>query len=256
MVDTTTNRRASVTVVGGPTTVIEIGGIRFLTDPTFDEPRDYEMPGGSSLTKTQPAPYGPDTVRPLDVVLLSHDEHPDNLDEAGRGLLADVPLVLTTESGADRLGGDTRGLAPWATVDVPLPDGGSITVTAVPARHGPEGCEPVTGDVIGFVLSGDGLPTVYVSGDNASLDLVRDIAGRVGTVDTAVIFAGAVRNPELFDGALLTLDSAGAAQAAVELGAPHVVVAHTDSWAHFTESWDDVVAAFSAAGIVDRLQQR
>lgn len=256
MTDTTTEQTASVTVVGGPTTVIELGGVRLITDPTFDDPKDYVLPNGVTLTKTAPAPVGPAEVAPLDVVLLSHDQHADNLDDAGRALLTDVPRVLTTESGAARLGGEVRGLAPWATVDVPRPDGGSITVTAVPARHGPEGCEPVTGDVVGFVLSGDGLPTVYVSGDNASLDLVREIAARVGTVDTAVIFAGAVRNPELFDGALLTLDSAGAAQAAVELGAPHVVVAHTDSWAHFTESWDDVVTVFGAAGIIDRLQQR
>jgi hypothetical protein len=44
--------------------------------------------------------------------------------------------------------------------------------------------------VTGFVLSGEGLPTVYVSGDNASLDVVRTIAGRVGPVDVAVLFAG------------------------------------------------------------------
>jgi hypothetical protein len=33
-----------------------------------------------------------------------------------------------------------------------------------------------------------------------------------------------------------------------------VVAAHCDSWAHFTEGREDVVAAFTAAGIADRLQ--
>ena len=45
-----------------------------------------------------------------------------------------------------------------------------MTVTGVPARHGPVGCEPVTGDVIGFVLTSDDLPSVHVSGDNAALE--------------------------------------------------------------------------------------
>lgn len=94
---------------------------------------------------------------------------------------------------------------------------------------------------------------MYVSGDNASLDVVRDIAQRVGPVDTAVLFAGAARTP-FFDGALVTLDGALAAEAARILGARRVVPAHCDSWGHFTEGRDELVAAFAAAGIADRLQ--
>src|SRR5919107_100272 len=155
---------------------------------------------------------GPTALGSVEAVLLSHDEHSDNLDNSGRAFLADVPLVLTTGGGAGRLGGTARGLAPWETVELPRPDGRTVTVTATPARHGPEGCEPVTGEVIGFILSAADLPTVYVSGDNASLDLVREIGERVGAVDTAVLFVGAVRTP-FFDGALLTIDSAQAAEA-------------------------------------------
>ena len=32
-------------------------------------------------------------------------------------------------------------------------DGQVIRITATPARHGPAGIEPLSGDVIGFVLS-------------------------------------------------------------------------------------------------------
>jgi L-ascorbate metabolism protein UlaG (beta-lactamase superfamily) len=241
-----------VRMFGGPTALLEYGGLRILTDPTFDAPGDYPF-GDLVLTKTAPASIDPADLGSVDAVLLSHDEHPDNLDHAGRALLADVPVVLTTIGGAGRLGGTARGLAPWEAVESIRPDGGTLTVTAVPALHGPEGCEPVTGEVIGFVLTAPDLPTVYVSGDNASLDLVREIAERVGPVDTAVLFVGAVRTP-FFDGALLTIDSAQAAEAATILGARRVVPAHCDSWGHFTESRDDVVAAFTAAGLSDRLQ--
>jgi L-ascorbate metabolism protein UlaG (beta-lactamase superfamily) len=129
-----------------------------------------------------------------------------------------------------------------------------VTVTALPALHGPEGCEEVTGEVIGFLLTAEGRPTVYVSGDNASVDVVRTIAERVGQVDTAVIFAGAVRTP-LFDGALLTVDGQRAVEAAQVLGAAQVVGAHTDSWGHFTETREQLEAAFDAAGLGDRLQR-
>jgi L-ascorbate metabolism protein UlaG (beta-lactamase superfamily) len=242
-----------VRVFGGPTTLIEYGGLRLLTDPTFDPPGDYPLGPGRVLTKTAPSQVDPGELGHLDAVLLSHDQHPDNLDTSGRELLGRVPVVLTTASGAERLGGSAQGMTAWDTAELSRPGGGTVTVTATPAQHGPEGCEPVTGDVIGFLLTGDGLPTVYVSGDNASLDVVQAIADRVGPVDTAVLFAGAARTA-LFDGAVLTLDSDMAAQAAQILGARRVVAAHCDSWGHFTEDRAAFVAAFTRAGLAERVQ--
>jgi hypothetical protein len=85
----------------------------------------------------------------IDAVLLSRDQHPDNLDHSGRALLAEVPLTLTTPSGAGRLGGTAQGLAPWQTATLQRPGGGTVTVTAAPALHGPEGSEELTGEVTG-----------------------------------------------------------------------------------------------------------
>jgi hypothetical protein len=51
-----------------------------------------------------------------------------------------------------------RALPPWETAELPRPGGGVLRVTAVPAQHGPDGSEPLVGEVTGFVLSGDGLP--------------------------------------------------------------------------------------------------
>ena len=73
-----------VRVFGGPTALFEYGGLRFLTDPTFDAPGDYQVPGGR-LTKTAPSSAEPADLGRVDVVLLSHDEHPDNL---GNGVIA------------------------------------------------------------------------------------------------------------------------------------------------------------------------
>ncbi|MGP4089630.1 MBL fold metallo-hydrolase [Streptomyces sp. KR55] len=255
-----TTDQFSVRVFGGPTAFFEYGGVRFLTDPTFDDSGDYGRPGGPTLTKTAPSTAAPADLGQIDVVLLSHDEHPDNLDISGRALLADVPLTLTTPGGGERLGESlgkkAKGLADWESIALSRPDGGTITVTGVPAIHGPgsrEETEPITGQVVGFVLTGEGLPSVYVSGDNASLDAVREIADRFAPIDTAILFAGAPRFPILFDNQVIVLDSAQAGEAAQILGARRVVPVHYDSWAHFTEGRDDLVAAFTAAGLADRL---
>jgi len=42
----------TLTLIGGPTLLIEIGGFRLLTDPTFDAPGDYQS-GPVTLRKTQ-----------------------------------------------------------------------------------------------------------------------------------------------------------------------------------------------------------
>jgi len=238
---------------GGPTATFTLGGLTFLTDPTFDAPGDYPI-GTRTLTKTAPAAGTPADAGRVDVVLLSHDQHPDNLDTAGRALCATVPLVLTTPAAADRLGPPARAVPTWTHIDLPRPDGaGGLRVTAVPAQHGPDGTDHLTGPVTGFVLHGDGLPTVYVSGDNASLRVVEEIAARFPTIDVAVLFGGAARTPLLGD-ANLTLDAAGMVQATRILGARIVVPVHIDSWAHFTEGIADVRAAFTTAGLANLLQ--
>lgn len=246
----------SVHAIGGPTTVLELGGLRILTDPTFDEPGDYISGSGSLLVKTMSAASTAAAIGPIDLVLLSHDTHPDNLDHSGRAFLPSVPLVLTTPSSEGRLRGElgeaVRGLAPWTSHEVRRPDGGTLVVTSVPARHGPEGCEPFTGEVVGFVLTADDLPTVYVSGDNAWLGATRQVAERFGPIDTALLFAGAART-KLFDGALLTMDGALTAEAAALLNVRKAVPVHFNSWQHFSEGGDEVRTAFADADLTDRL---
>ena len=233
--------------LGGPTALVEVAGVRLLTDPTFDASGDHPV-GTRVLVKTIDPVVDPEDVGRVDGVLLSHDQHPDNLDDLGRQVLDTSPVVLSTPAAQARLGGNVHGLAPWESVEL-----GPLTVTAVPALHGPEGSEPLVGEVTGFVCTAAGSPTVYISGDNASLRHVRTIADRLGPVDVAVLFAGAARTA-LLDGAPLTLGSAEAAEAAAVLGARYVVPLHFEGWAHFTEGRDTLRPAFEAAGLADRLR--
>ncbi|MHC5557876.1 MBL fold metallo-hydrolase [Kocuria sp. U4B] len=243
-----------VTVVGGPTTVFTLGGLTFMTDPTFDTPRAYPAPEGAPvLTKTTAPGLSPEQLPHPDVVLLSHDEHADNFDETGRELASRVDTVLCTPEADSRVPWIT-GLGTWQTVDVTGSEGQVVHITGVPALHGPAGCEPVTGTVTGFVLHGQDLPTVYVSGDNASVELVEQIAARFPDIDLAILFAGGVRFGEaMFDNAEITLTGKTAAQAAAILSGAQIVPAHVEGWAHFREDIEDVRTAFAAAGLSDRL---
>jgi L-ascorbate metabolism protein UlaG (beta-lactamase superfamily) len=247
-------RDVAFSVLGGPTTVVDLGGRRFLMDPTFDEPGPHDY-----LKKMVGPAIQPDALGPIDVVLVSHDNHPDNFDDEGRRVALAAPLLLTNPGAALRLGGPAVGIKPFDTVELPATDTAkAITVQAVPAVHGPaDGVRDADGhvncEVTGFVLSGEGLPTVYLSGDNASIAAVREIASRVGGVDVAVIFAGAARVPAKERGRPLTLTGQRAAAAAEVLGARLVIPAHVDGWAHFSEGVGEVGVAFDESGLLDLL---
>jgi L-ascorbate metabolism protein UlaG (beta-lactamase superfamily) len=249
---------STVTLIGGPTALLEIGGLRVITDPTFDFPQTYTgagTEGTQGITKTAGPALSADEVGPVDVALVSHDHHIDNLDHSGREFLTRARAVFTTPVGAERLGNGAIGLADYESETVPLPSGGELTITAVPAHHGPDGIWqlPMVGPVTGFVLSGERLPTVYVSGDNASVDVVREVTAKLGSIDVAVLFAGGACFDEVADGARLTMTNEAAVHAAQIMNSATVIPVHAEGWAHFKQSPDQMRDAFQAAGIADRI---
>jgi L-ascorbate metabolism protein UlaG (beta-lactamase superfamily) len=248
MTTMSTRQECAATVLGGPTTVLDLGGLRIVVDPTFDDPGPHGY-----LTKTAGPAVPEDELGPIDVVLVSHSVHPDNLDDRGRAVAVAAPLVLTCPSAAAELGPRAVGLRPWTSHTVRGGDRGDLTITAVPAVHGPEDAPRdeqgnINCEVTGFLVAGPDLPTVYVSGDNASVRVVAEVARRHPRIDVAVLFAGAARVPAKFGGRPLTLDAVRAAAAAAILGAPIVVPAHYDGWTHFSETAADLAEAFEQAG--------
>ncbi|UNK45857.1 MBL fold metallo-hydrolase [Arthrobacter sulfonylureivorans] len=242
----------ALTHVGGPTALLKYGGWTFLTDPTFDEPGEFQAPSGTLVKTIRPAIRVED-LPAVDVILLSHDQHVDNLDSSGRRLVeSGGARVLGTLEAAGRMTG-VSGMAPWERSVLEAADRATVTVTSVPAQHGPDGCEPVVGIVTGFVLTASDLPTVYVSGDNASLDVVSAVAGRFAPIGLAVLFAGAARVGAL-DNAALTLTAQDAAAAARALDAAVVVPVHAEGWSHYSEGHEELRSAFAAAGLQDLLR--
>jgi L-ascorbate metabolism protein UlaG (beta-lactamase superfamily) len=239
----------TLTLIGGPTLLLEVGGLRLLSDPSFDPPQSYDS-AGIRLTKLTGPSMPPEALGSIDAVLLSHDQHLDNLDRSGRAMLPRAGRVLTTVAGAARLGGNAEGLAPWSSTGISLADGRTLRVTAAPARHGPAGFEPIAGDVIGFILSMDDGPAIYVSGDTVWFAGVAEVSQRF-RVALAVLFTGAAEPRGPFD---VTMDTNDAIEAAAAFDDATVVAIHNQGWAHFTQSQEDVATAFAAVGLRSRLQ--
>jgi L-ascorbate metabolism protein UlaG (beta-lactamase superfamily) len=241
-----------VTYIGGPTALLEMGGMRLLTDPTFD-PAGEEYPTGLyTLKKLADPAIGLESLGEVDAVLLSHDHHFDNLDRAGRGLLQKAKEVITTEAGAARLGGHAVGLAHWQSIELPTPDGRALRIVGTPARHGPEGGDrgPVTGFVL--TLAGASRGAVYLSGDTVWYEGVAEV-GRRFPVHLAMLFMGAAWVPEVGP-EHLTFTAREAVEAARAFAESVVVPLHYEGWAHFSESRRDVEEAFTTAGLSQRLR--
>jgi L-ascorbate metabolism protein UlaG (beta-lactamase superfamily) len=240
-----------ITLVGGPTALIEIDDFRLLTDPTFDAPGSYQLPH-VKLEKLSPPAVSAAQIGNVDAVLLSHDQHADNLDHSGREFLTNADRVLTTIAGAKRLGGHAEGLAPWATTALGGKDGRALTITATPARHGPAGIEPLSGEVIGFVVTSnkaDSRP-IYISGDTVWFDGVAEVAKRF-KAGVVLPFAGAAQTRGPFH---LTMDTNDAIETARAFPDAVIVPLHTGGWAHFRQSADDLRASFDVLGFGSRLR--
>jgi L-ascorbate metabolism protein UlaG (beta-lactamase superfamily) len=240
-----------ITYIGGPTALLEYGGLRFLTDPTFDPPGGEYTTGPVTLRKTAGPAISADALD-YDVVLLSHDHHSDNLDHLGRLSLAKAKQVLTTEAGAARLGGNAAGLAPWSSVNLSSADGRVLTVTGTPARHGPAHMD--RGPVVGFMLQSTETAdsAIYISGDTVWYEGVIEICSSF-RVACAVLFMGAAQVPEVGPWRL-TMNAADALEFARAFPDAAIVPLHFEGWRHFSESRPEITAAFTAARLENRLR--
>lgn len=129
------------THIGTATTVFEVGGVTFLTDPAFaPASTSYDViykEGRYGLTRVKDPALKLNQLPPIDAVLLSHEDHLDNLDDLGRQLL-DGRRVITTMDGAKNLQPrpGVRGIRPWEALHLET-GGNKFNVTGTPFKHMP-----------------------------------------------------------------------------------------------------------------------
>jgi L-ascorbate metabolism protein UlaG (beta-lactamase superfamily) len=247
--------------IGAATVLLDVGGLRIVTDPVLDQAGSSYSLGRSRLAgelryTNLLGPANPEALPEVaDVVLLSHDHHRDNLDRAGLELARRARLVLTTVSGARRLRakglGNVHGLATWSTYEA-----GGVIFTGTPARHARLGANWLAGDVTGFVIQSASLSRpVYVTGDTLWYRGTREVAARfsVGTL-LAHVGAGRFGGPLLRRWLRFSMNAREAVAMASAFPSAQLVPIHYEGWSHFSEGRRELEAAFAQAGCEAQLR--
>ena len=239
-----------ITHISAATTLLEIGSLRLLTDPVFDAPGEkYD----SGLTKLTAPSVSIESIGKIDAVLLSHDHHDDNLDNAGRAFLPKVKRVLTTTSGEKRLRGNAEGMANWQSTI--LESGNTkIKVTATPSQHGDLIARPFTGQTIGFMLEWDSQQNgaFYITGDTIYYRGIDQVAERF-TVSVAMLHLGRASFP-ITGPIRFTMDAKDGVKAARTLNPRTIIPIHYEGWKHFAQGRDVISKEFEAAGLGSKVR--
>ncbi|KAI8961348.1 Metallo-hydrolase/oxidoreductase [Daldinia sp. FL1419] len=256
MVNATFKSDITVTYIGTATAILEIDGITFLTDPYFSPEGTAWDVGIAKLTSHYEPALSLSQLPPIDVVLLSHEDHPDNLDELSRQSLLDGRRVLTTVDGAAKLRPrpGVRGLKPWEVTDLVI-GGTRFEVTATPCKHLPGGeCAGFILTTSSFGKTGNLPNAIFFSGDTIYLEELLRIRDHFH-ISLALfnLGAAAVVLPGASEPLQITMDGAQGAQLFRELDADVLVPLHFDAWDHFSQGKESLKDAFEESGIEENV---
>ncbi len=246
--------KITITHIDTACVLIEINGYRILTDPALDPPGKLYHHGFGAFSRKYSKPaFHTDQLKEIDLVLLSHDQHMDNLDSAGRLLLRDAKTILSTKPASKRIP-NVIGLDNWDCHLIETKLVKDLKVTAVPARHGPAMSLPLVGKVVGFVLEWkdqkDG--ALYISGDTVWFSGIQKIAERF-KIDVAILHIGCAKFKYLTGPLHFTFDAAEAVKATNCLGARKMIPIHYEGWTHFSEPIESLKKKINSAGLCEKV---
>jgi L-ascorbate metabolism protein UlaG (beta-lactamase superfamily) len=225
-----------LTFIGTATVLIEVAGVRFLTDPNFLHQGQHAKLGYGLRSRrlTEPAMSIAD-LPPLDFVLLSH-HHGDHFDEvAADELPRDVPII-TNAHAARKL--RRQGFSATVALDtwdahVIRRGATTVTVTSLPAKHAPQPLRallpPVMGSMVDVEVDGGRRLRLYVTGDTLVDGGLEAIAQRFEDIDLCVIHLGGTK----IAGVLLTMDAEQGVRALQIVRPATAVPVHYDDYTVF-----------------------
>lgn len=177
-----------ITYVGHSTVLIEIGGLRLLTDPL--------LRGRVAHLRRHSRPPTPAVAERIDAVLLSHLHH-DHLDRPSLRRLR-APATVVAPKGSARLlrrSGHrlVHEVEPGDRIELPAPDGGdrvapaAVRVQATPAEH--DGRRLPFGPgvaALGYMV-GIGERRLYFAGDTALFGEMANLSEAPRDLDLALL---------------------------------------------------------------------
>ncbi len=242
----------SVTFIGNATVLLRLGPFTVLTDPNFLHAGQRAYLGYGLWSKRLKDPsMRVDQLPRLDAVVLSH-LHGDHWDRvAETGLDRSVP-VLTTGQAAKvlgRRGFAAEGLQRWQSVTMTAQDA-SISVTALPGRHGPGIVDRLLPDVMGSIVdfesAGARRLRIYVSGDTLYRDGLAEISTRFPDIDVAILHLGGTK---LLGLVTVTMDGRQGRQLSQLLGPRLAVPVHFDDYSIFASPVSEFESEMDRAGL-------
>ena len=208
----------SITLINHATVLIQLGGVRILTDPIYSWTISFMFP------RMQKAGIPFNELPPIDYILVSHSDY-DHLNMRTLRRLrrrGDSTLVLPKRVGAYGQRAGFRHvveLEQWATFE-----NAGTKITCVPAKHVSKRRpgDPTTNACAGFVVESNGR-SVYFAGDTAYAEFFREI-GSNHNIDVALLPIGAYKPEKWFKN--LHLHPITALQAFEDLRASHLIPIH------------------------------
>lgn len=257
MAITKLNSSIHVTYVGTATAIIELDNLTILTDPYFSpEGTEWIGKSGAKLVNSYQPPLGLEDLPPIDLILLSHEDHKDNLDDLGRQLL-NGRHVFTTVDGAHNLAPRkaVRGMKPWESVSFQIGGGQCYEITATPCQHLPGG------ECLGFIITAEHFGTsngkpnaVYLSGDTVYIEELARIKDRFH-VSVALFNLGKAMVPKPGGGMLqITMDGEQAVQLTRDIEPDVVIPLHFEGWSLFKEGKDAIEEVLKKEGIENKFK--
>ncbi|MEZ0183561.1 MBL fold metallo-hydrolase [Flavobacterium oncorhynchi] len=235
--------KVTITHIDTACVLININGFKILTDPTLDKkdiffPKYVSSPLAFSKKYIDPS-LSTEQIGKVDLVLLSHDHHKDNLDNQGRNFIKTVPVVLSTKDAVRRLkNSNTIGLDNWEEYQIETPKVKQLKITAIPAQHtNIKRLDKIMGKVLGFTIEWEDQTNgcIYISGDTVFFDGLVQLEKKK-KVDIAILHLGAGAFPYLKKNLRVTMNGEEALKTTQLLNPNIVIPIHYEGWWHFKQS--------------------
>ena len=225
------------TWLGHSTVLIEIDGLRVLTDPVWGPRASPSRIAGPK--RFQPVPVRLSKMPPIDLVLVSHD-HYDHLDYPTIKELArtNVPFVTSLGVGAHL---EAFGVPPgriteldwWESHTLP---GSELTITAAPSQHfSGRGLKDRNATLWSSLVIRTAKHSVFFSGDTGLTSEYATIRERLGPFDLVMLEVGAF-HPSWGD---IHLGPKNALEAHALLGGGAFLPVHWGTFSLAVHDWDE-----------------
>ncbi|EJU04196.1 Metallo-hydrolase/oxidoreductase [Dacryopinax primogenitus] len=260
------NSRNSVQFVGNATCILEIKGVRVMTDPNFLHQGDHVHlgPGVTARRMHDPA-FNLEECPPVDFILLSH-LHEDYFDlVVAEKLRRSIPIISTPHA--------TSGLAnqgythlitldTWKSALITHDGIKKFTITSMPGKHTigvfnemvevMDAIPPVMGSLIELLDEDNKVEfTIYISGDTLFCEKLKDIHTKHPHIDLCLLHLGGTTIPVI--NVMVTMDAVQGINLLHVVNPDTTIPVHFDDYDAFLSPLEDFKKLVEKEGWSDRV---